>query len=160
MLTYIPVSFLFFVLFLGFGLGLKIGLGLGWVLGLGFGFGFRIGNLLPAQWIHALARRLCFDLRKKEKSFCYNKVGLFQYCIMMPIGGKKEGESSGDESKKRATSPATDNNDSDSVDGGRRSRRKKTKVSSVCINALTCFYTNEIRAYTVHKYLPLTFMYI
>jgi len=52
---------------------------------------------------------------------------------MMPTGGRKEGESSGDESKKRATSPATDNNDSDSVDGGRRSRRKKTKLSSVCI---------------------------
>jgi len=52
---------------------------------------------------------------------------------MMPTGGKKEGESSGDESKKRSASPATDNNDSDSVDGGRRSRRKKTKVSSVCI---------------------------
>jgi len=52
---------------------------------------------------------------------------------MMSTGGKKEGESSGDESKKRAISPATDNNDADSVDG-RRSRRKKTKVSSVCIN--------------------------
>jgi len=51
---------------------------------------------------------------------------------MLPIGGKKEGESSGDESKKRSASPATDNNDSDSVDGARRSRRKKTKVSSVC----------------------------
>ena len=58
---------------------------------------------------------------------------------MMPIGGKKEGESSGDESKKRAISPATDNNDSDSVDGGRRSRRKKTKVSSVCINRLMLY---------------------
>jgi len=46
----------------------------------------------------------------------------------MPAGGKKEGESSGDETKKRPASPNTDNNDSDSLDGNRRSRRKKTKV--------------------------------
>ena len=46
----------------------------------------------------------------------------------MPPVGKKEGESSGDETKKRPVSPAGDNNDSDSLDGNRRSRRKKTRV--------------------------------
>jgi len=45
MLTYIPVSFLFFPK-KGFELWLKIGLGLGWVLELGLGSGFGFGNLI------------------------------------------------------------------------------------------------------------------
>jgi hypothetical protein len=59
--------------------------------------------------------------------------------IKMPAGGKKDGESSGDETKKRSASPVTDNNDSDSLDGNRRSRRKKTRVCDCrrLITALT-----------------------
>lgn len=50
------------------------------------------------------------------------------HSAVMP-GGKKEGDSSGDETKKRPCSPNTDNNDSaDSLDGNRRSRRKKSRV--------------------------------
>ena len=51
---------------------------------------------------------------------------------------KKEGESSGDETRslqKRTASPAEGENSGDSQDGSRRSRRKKARVFNVHIAA-------------------------
>ena len=50
----------------------------------------------------------------------------------MPTGKpeRKEGESSGDDSKKRTASPSLDDDGSDSTDS-RRSRRKKPRVCSL-----------------------------
>lgn len=56
----------------------------------------------------------------------------------MPIGKNKDGESSGDDYKKRTASPF--DNDTDSQDGGRRSKRKKARVSWFCVLAMFFFF--------------------
>ena len=55
----------------------------------------------------------------------------------MPTGKpeRKEGESSGDDTKKRTASPSLDDDGSDSTDS-RRSRRKKPRVCSLIISCL------------------------
>ena len=55
----------------------------------------------------------------------------------MPTGKleRKEGESSGDDSKKRTASPSLDDDGSDSTDS-RRSRRKKPRVCLFYMNCL------------------------
>ena len=60
---------------------------------------------------------------------------------IVPGGKATDGESSGEDNRKRTASTADDNGSAtDSQEGGRRSRRKRTKVLGLC--TLTIYVVN------------------